>query len=120
MQMQCWQQYGSVSDSSNATYIRVVQWLVGSMPDINSVTGDDAEMGCCGRECSARTHSSLRGSVSFCSIGCVLAKKFGGEDRIHVFSKTQKSFLEIPPRDDSIKKFNHFLIFPKSKLRKYD
>ena len=59
--------------------------------------------------CSARTHSSLRGSVSVCSIRCVLATKFGGEARIHVFSKTQKSFLEIPLRDDIIKIINLFL-----------
>lgn len=58
--------------------------------------------------------------VSLFSIGCVLATKFDGEARIHVFSKTQKSFLEIPPRDDLIKIINLFLMVPKSKLRKID
>ena len=43
------------------------------------------------------------------SIICVLATKFCGEARIHVFSKTQKSFLEIPRRDDLIKIINLFL-----------
>ena len=56
--------------------------------------------------------------VDFCSIGYVLATKFGGEAAIHVFSKTQKSFLEIPPRDNLIKIINLFLMVPKSKLRK--
>lgn len=59
-------------------------------------------------------------SISFCSIGCVLATIFCGEARIHVFSNTQKSFLEIPPRDNLIRFINKFLIFPKSKLRKYE
>ena len=59
--------------------------------------------------CSARTHSLLRGSVIFYSIRCVLATKFGGEARIHVFSKTRKSFMEIPPRDDLIEIINQFL-----------
>ena len=68
--------------------------------------------------CSTRTLSSLRGSVSFCSISFVLATKFGGEARIHVFSKTHKSFLEIPLRDNLIKIINLFLTVPKSKLRK--
>lgn len=57
--------------------------------------------------CNARTHSSLR-SVSFCSISYVLATKFGEEARINVFSETQKSFMEIPPRDDLIKIINIF------------
>jgi len=57
-------------------------------PDINIVIGDDAKIGCCGRECNTRTHPSLRGSVSFCSIECVLAMKFGGETRIHEIFKT--------------------------------
>jgi len=70
--------------------------------------------------CSTRTHSSLRGSVSFCSIGCVLSTRFGGEVRIHVFSNTSKLFMEIPPRDDLIRFISQFLIFPKSKLRKDD
>jgi len=69
---------------------------------------------------SARKHSLLRGSVSFCTIGCVLATKFGGEVRMLVFSKTQNLFLKIPPRDDLIKTINRFLMFPKSKLRKSD
>ena len=57
--------------------------------------GDDTETGCCFRVCSStRTHSSLRGSVSFCSIGCVLAMKFGGEARIHKISKTEKFLME--------------------------
>jgi len=58
-------------------------------PDINIVTGDDAETGCCYKVCSKpRTHSSLRGSVSFCSIRFVIATKFCGENRIHEISKT--------------------------------
>ena len=85
-------------------------------PDINNVTRDDVEIECCGRECSTRTHSLLRGSASFCSIRCVLATKFGAEARIHEISKTQKSFLEIWHRSVSI---NHFLNIPKSKLREY-
>ena len=56
--------------------------------------------------------------VDFCSIGCVLAMKLCGEVRMHVFSKTNKAFLEIPPRDDLIKIINRFLMVPKSKLRK--
>jgi len=56
--------------------------------------------------------------VDFCSIGCVLATKFCGEARIHVFSKTQKLFLEIPPRDDLIKIINFLLMVLKSILRK--
>ena len=59
-------------------------------------------------------------SVDFCIIGCVLATKFGGEAKIHVFPKTQKSFLEIPTRDNLIKIINLFLMVPKSKLRKTD
>lgn len=55
-------------------------------------------------KCAAleRTQSSLRGSVSFCSIECVLATKCGGEARIHEISKIQKSFMEIPTRDGLI------------------
>jgi len=74
---------------------------------------------CCGRVCSTRTHSSLRGSVGFCSIGCVLATKFGGEARIHEISKNKKLFLEILPRSVSIRLLTDFQIFPKSKLREY-
>ena len=48
-------------------------------------------------------------TVSFLSIGCVLATRFGREARIHVFSNTQKSFLEIPPRSDLIRFINQFL-----------
>ena len=106
VQMQCWQQFSKVSNNTDATHIRVAQWLVGSNgqpPDISDVTGDDAETMCCGNGCSTRTLSSLRGSVSFCSIRCVLALKFCGEARIHDISKTQKLFLEIPPRDDLIR-----------------
>ena len=33
----------------------------------------------------------------FGSIGCALAKKFGGEAKAHKISKTQKPFGEIPP-----------------------
>lgn len=55
-----------------------------------------------------RTQSLLRGSVSFCSIGCVLATKFAGEARIHETSKTHKSFLEIPPRDGLIRLLTSF------------
>ena len=65
-----------------------------------------------------RIKSSLRGSVSFCSIICVLAMKLGGEVRMHEISKTQKSFLEIKPRDDLIRLLAYFLMSPKSKLRK--
>ena len=64
--------------------------------------GDDVEMMCGGNMCSTRTHSSLRESVIFCSIGCVLATKICGEIGIHEFSKTQKLFLEIPPRSGLI------------------
>ena len=81
-------------------------------PDIRSVTRDDTEKECCGRVCSTRPHSSLRGSVSFCSIECVLATKFCGEARIHEISKTQKSFKEIPRRNDLIRllvSFKYFL-----------
>jgi len=49
-------------------------------PNISNVTRADAETGCATLE---RTHLPLRGNVSFCSIGCVLATKFGGEARIH-------------------------------------
>jgi len=48
------------------------------------------------------------GSVSFCSIGCVLAMKFGGEARIHEISKTQKSFLETLLRSVSIRLLTDF------------
>ena len=65
-------------------------------------------LGCAAVE---RTQSSLRGSVSFCSIGCVLATKFGGEARIHEISKTQKLFLEIPPRDGLIRQLTNFKYF---------
>ena len=81
--------------------------------------GDDTETWCCGRICNTRTHFSLKGSASFCSVGCVLAAKFGGEARIHEISKTQRSFLEIPPRKVSIRLLTIFEIFPKSKLREY-
>ena len=104
MQLQCWQKYGSVSTNIDATYIRFVQWWVGN----NSVTRDDAETVCCGRECSIGTHSLLRGSVSCCSITCVLATKFGGEARMLEISKTHKSFMEIPPRDDLIRLLTYF------------
>ena len=67
----------------------------------------------------ARTYSSRRGRVSFCSIECVLATKICGEAKIHEISRTQKSFQEIPPRSDSISLLANFLMFPKSKLRKY-
>ena len=67
--------------------------------------------------CNTGTHSSLRASASFCSIGCVLAMKFGGEARIHEMSKTQKSFLEIPPISDLIRLLTILLMFLKSKLR---
>ena len=65
--------------------------------------GDDAETERCVKVCNTRTHSLLRGSVSFCSIECVLDLKFGKESRIHEISKTQKSILEIPPRVVSIR-----------------
>ena len=58
--------------------------------------------------------------VSFCSIGCVIASIFCREVRIHVFSNTQKSFLEIPCRDGLIKLISQFFNIPKSKHRKYD
>jgi len=44
--------------------------------------------------------------------------KFGGEARIHEISKTHKSFMEIPPRNDLIRLLTNFLMFPKSKLGK--
>lgn len=73
-------------------------------PDISSMTGDDAEIECYYRVCSStRTHYSLKGSVSFCSIVSVLALKFCGEARIHEISKTQKQFMEIPLRNDLIR-----------------
>src|SRR5690606_16621666 len=46
--------------------------------------------------------------VSFCSIGCVLATKSGEEARIHEISKTQKSFLDILPRNDLSRLLTNF------------
>jgi len=46
--------------------------------------------------------------VRICSIGCVLATKFGGEAKIHEISKTHKLFLEIPPRHDLTKLLTNF------------
>jgi len=42
-------------------------------------------------------------TINFCSIGGVLVSKFCGEAKTHEISKTQQLFMEIPPRDDSIK-----------------
>jgi len=85
-------------------------WAV--WPDINNVIGDDTETGCYYRVCSStRTHSLLRGSVGFCSIRCVLALKFCGEARMHEIYKTQKSFLEILPRNDLIRSLTGFELF---------
>ena len=56
-------------------------------------------------------------TVDFCGIGCVIATKFYGKTRMHVFSRTHKLFLEISPRDNLIKIINFFLMVPKSKLR---
>lgn len=56
--------------------------------------------------------------VSFCSIGWCSSLKLCGEAKTH-FSKTQKLFMEIPPRDSSIKLIDHRLIFfPKCNLGK--
>ena len=104
MQMQCWQQYNRVNNNTNAATVVGGQ----QQPDINSVTRDDTKTECCSRVCNTRTQSLLRESVSFCSIGCVLATKFGGEARMHEISKTQNSFLEIPPRYDLIILFANF------------
>ena len=81
----------------------VVGGQYGQPLDINNMTRDGAEIGYCGSRCNTRTHSSLRGSVSFCSIECFLATKICGEARIHEISKTQKQFVKIPPRSVSIR-----------------
>jgi len=79
--------------------------------DISNLAGDDVEAGCCGRMFNTTTHSSLRWSVSFCSIRCVLALKFGGEARIHEILKTRKFFLVIPHRSVSIRLLTVFKYF---------
>jgi len=83
------------------------------------MTRDDAETERCSRECSSKINSSLRGSVSFCSVKCVVALKFYGDTIIHEISKTHKSFLEIPLINDLIILLISFKIFSESKLREY-
>ena len=82
------------------------------------MTEGDTETKCCSRLCITRTQSSLKGSVSFCSIGCVLVMKFGGEARIHETFITHKFFLEIPPRDGLIRLLTYFLKSLTPQLRK--
>jgi len=90
--------YGSVSSSTDATS-ELCSGCWELWTSIKKMTGDGTETECCGRMCNTRTQSSLRGSVIFCSIKCVIVTKLGGEARILEISITHKSFLEIPPRE---------------------
>jgi len=92
---------GSINNNMDATSKLCNGWWATAAKH-QQCNRDDTKIECCGRVCSTRTQSSLRGSVSFCSIKCVLATKLGENDRIHEISITQRSFLEIPPGDDLI------------------
>ena len=121
--MQSWQQYSRVTNNTDAKLVAVqqcqqqhkrniivAQWLVGSNGQTSAVQQEmvqiqsDASVGY-----NTRVHSSLKGSVDFCSIGCALALRFCREVKTHAFSNTQKSFGKIPPRDDLIRIINFFL-----------
>ena len=51
----------------------------------------------------ARTHLMLQKLTLPLSEECVIALNICGEARIHEISKTHKSFMVIPPRNDLIR-----------------
>lgn len=57
-ELQCWQQYDSISSNRNATSELCSGWWA-VWPDINSVTGGDTETGCYGKMCSTRENTVL-------------------------------------------------------------
>ena len=123
VQIQCWQQFNQVNNNTDATHIRVVQWLVGN-GHISAAWQRVVQKHGVVAVCAAleRTSSSLRRSVIFCSIGGVLVSKLCGEAKTHEISITQKLFLEIPPRNVLIillAYFSYFLSLNLGKLIKW-